>query len=150
MRIAVILTVENGQRYKGEMNLTPTGRIREIKPPPSKHSTDLDEPASAVPVARDFSLNVLAFMKRFGRRMTGPARFTLLVAYMAKGSISVDIQLAAAEKQWNKMTSITGGKFNRAHSNRAQGWGWVRFMKRGTYRLEPEWKGIFTKDGHER
>jgi hypothetical protein len=90
----------------------------------------------------DFSLNPRAFMKRFGYGRSGPAKFTLLLAYFARGEIGQDIQLGQLDKCWSSMTAFLG-KFNRFYSNEAKTRGWVNSTQKGHYSLAREWKGAF-------
>lgn len=104
------------------------------------------EPASASPnqdIRPSFHLNPLAFMKRYGRGLRGPQRFTLLVARLSGGKVGQQTAHADLKKNWNQMKSVMGGKFNPAHGNRAKANGWVDTKKRGVYTLAPEWKDIF-------
>jgi len=90
----------------------------------------------------DFSMSLRAFAKKFGKGLSGPKKFVLLVAYLAKGKSATTVQLAAVEKTWNKLTSQLGGKFNNAYATRAREGDWVDTEKSGAYRLRPSWAEI--------
>ena len=64
-----------------------------------------------------FNMNALAFMKKNARGLSGPQKFTLLLARLVEGIVSKEISSGELEKQWNKMTVILGGKFNGAYGN---------------------------------
>ena len=95
--------------------------------------------------ALDFSTPIRAFVKRNGNGMSGPKKFTLLVAYLTKGETTKQTSLAEIEKQWNKMTakSLLGMKFNRFYSSQAKENDWVITGKTGSYSLRPSWKEVF-------
>jgi hypothetical protein len=79
-------------------------------------------------------------MKRYGAGTSGPRRFAILLARMARGSLATPIKSADIEKQWNKMKPIMGGAYNGAYPTRAKESGWVDNPKVGSYVLLSEWK----------
>ena len=87
-----------------------------------------------------FDTNVLAFMKKHGRKLPGPQKFTLLLAHQVQGKPSEQIPFSDLQKQWNKMKGVLGGKFNPAFANRAKANGWVDTPKHGVYALTGSWK----------
>jgi hypothetical protein len=87
-----------------------------------------------------FSLNVRAFMKRYGSKLSGTQKFTLLVARLAQGKVGHAVSLKEIESWWNKMKGILGGAYNPAHSTRAKDRGWVDSPKFGAYALSHDWK----------
>lgn len=88
-----------------------------------------------------FSLNVRAFMKRYGSKLGGTQKFALLVARLAQGKIGHPVPTKEIEAWWNKMKSILGGPYNPAHSTRAKDRGWVDSPKYGVCALSDDWKG---------
>jgi hypothetical protein len=115
----------------------------------TKRRTASRQPA---PVAReqgrrdiDLSMPIRAFVKRFAGGLSGPKKFTLLLAHLAKGDVSKNVSLELIEKNWNKMTAknLLGMKFNRFYSNTAKDHDWVNTDKPGLYHLRPSWKAIF-------
>lgn len=86
-----------------------------------------------------FDTNPRFFMKKHARRLNGPQKFTLLVAWLAKGDRSRSVSYGAVHKAWGKMTAILG-KFNPAHSTRAKDNGWVDTPRQGHYILSQSWK----------
>ena len=92
----------------------------------------------------DFSVQVKAIVKRYARRMSGPEKFTLLVAWLTKGDQKVEVPLNAVVALWNKMTArdLLGGKFNHFYPNQAKTNDWVESKKTGKYSLRPSWKEI--------
>lgn len=94
----------------------------------------------------DFGLNQRAFLKRHARKLSGgPKKFVAVLACLAKGDTSKDVPLNDIVQLWNKSSSksLLGMKFNRFFSTTARENGWVDSRKRGFYRLESSWKGIF-------
>jgi hypothetical protein len=87
-----------------------------------------------------FSLNARAFMKRYGKGLSGSQKFTLLAAYLAKGKPGAQISSDQIVAEWDRMTSILGGTFNHAHATRAKESGWIDSPKRGIYLLSSTWK----------
>ncbi len=91
----------------------------------------------------DFGMSDRAFIKKYGKKMGGPQRFTLLLAYLTKGSIDKSIKAKEVQKHWNRMTALLDGEFNSAYSCRAKDKDWVDTKKRGEYNLRPSWERIF-------
>jgi len=92
-----------------------------------------------------FDMNVLAFMNAYARGMKGPQKFTLLLAYLAKGDVAQRVAPAVLKGHWNKMKAVLGGRFNPAHANRAKAKGWVDSPEHGVYTLSDRWKGCIAK-----
>ena len=98
---------------------------------------------SAVKTDIDFSINERAFVKRYATDKSGPKKFTLLLAYLAKGEIDKNIELSEIKKHWGKMTSkALLGKFNMFYPNDAKTRGWIDSKEYGNYNLTNEWKVI--------
>jgi len=93
-----------------------------------------------------FKMNALAFMNKNARGLSGPQKFTLLVARLVEGSTSKQIASTDVQKHWNKMKGVLGGKFNPAYANRAKVNGWVDGPKHGTYVLSENWKSALEKN----
>ena len=94
------------------------------------------------PTAISFSMNVLAFMKKYGARLSGDKKFALLLAYLTKGESSKQVSFAEMKSHWNRMTSVMGGKLNPAYANRAKANGWIDTPVHGSYNLASDWKRI--------
>ncbi|MFZ3012038.1 MAG: hypothetical protein WA060_03545 [Minisyncoccia bacterium] len=94
----------------------------------------------------DFSLNERNFIKTYAKGMSGPKKFTLLLAFMAKGRTNVDVEMSAISTKWSKMTGkdLLGYKFNLYYSVTAKTSGWVDSKKHGTYHLRNTWMNIFS------
>jgi hypothetical protein len=91
----------------------------------------------------DFSINERAFVNRYATDKSGPKKFTLLLAYLAKGEVEKNIQLSEIKKHWGKMTAKTLlGKFNMFYPNDAKTHGWIDSKEYGSYNLTNEWKEI--------
>lgn len=102
------------------------------------------EPTGAARI--NFDMSARAFVRKYGERMSYPQKFTLLIAFLSKGKLSVEISLKNIEKLWKRMTSkdLLKGKFNRSYSTKAKTQGWIREGKKaGFYRLDPSWTNIF-------
>lgn len=106
--------------------------------------TKLERPSKITPKGLDFHLPERAFIRAYARNLSGPKKFVLLIAYLAKGKVNVDVQLRDVEKHWNRMTSpsLLDGKFNRFYSNAARERGWVDTKKAGIYVLRPTWMDV--------
>jgi hypothetical protein len=125
MKAEVIVTLDNGQRLRGKVQLSYDGNRAAEKAsshPPTK-------------VSLDFHLGIRAFMKRHAGPLSGPKKFALMVAYFSKGALASDVKMKEIERAWNKMRPIMGGEFNAAYAVRAKDEGWVDSPKRGSYVL---------------
>ena len=89
-----------------------------------------------------FHPNTLAFMKQHSRGCSGPEKVTLLLARLTKGNIAEQVSSIEIEKQWNKMKSVLGGRFNSAYLNRAKANGWIDSTKHGIYTLTNVWNEV--------
>jgi len=90
-----------------------------------------------------FSINERAFVKRYASGKSGPKKFTLLLAYLAKGQVNSNIELSDIKKHWNKMTAKNMlGKFNMFYPNDAKTRGWIDSKEYGAYNLTNEWKKL--------
>ena len=92
----------------------------------------------------DFSLNERAFVKRYASDKSGPKKFTILLAYLAKGELDKNVELREIKKLWNRMKSkvLLGGEFNLFYPNDAKNRGWIDSKQRGIYHLTREWKNV--------
>jgi hypothetical protein len=99
------------------------------------------EPAKPAPGATSlsFDMNILAFTNKYARRLSGPSKFTLVVAYLVKGNLSGQVSYQDIMGQWNKMKTVLGDP-NGAHANRAKGKGWVEPAEYGMWKLTSGWK----------
>lgn len=101
------------------------------------------EGGTTAPTEMDFSLNERAFVKRYAAKKSGPKKFTLLLAYLAKGKLEENISLRDIKKHWNKMeTKTLLGKFNQFYSSEAKTRGWVDVGGYGIYKLTKEWEQV--------
>jgi len=80
-------------------------------------------------------------MKEYSRSVKGPQKFTLLVAWLAKGNTKTEISYQSIKVHWNKMKTVMGSTFNPANCNRAKAAGWVDTPKFGVYVLCDSWQG---------
>lgn len=91
----------------------------------------------------DFSLPIRPFIKRYAGNLSGPKKFTLLLARMTLGDLKKEIPLIQIEQNWNKMNSLMGVGFNRFYTQQAKDNGWVDTSKKGFYNLRSSWIEIF-------
>ena len=139
MKIEIKIFDEVGNVYEGSMFLS----VAQEQGSPNKISKGGTTRKSMGRIASvDFDLNERAFAKRYAKSLSGPKKFTLLVAYLTKGDFATQITSNEVEKLWNKMKGLLGGKFSRSHSNRAKEYGWVDAPKRGCFRLRKEWSEV--------
>lgn len=94
----------------------------------------------------EFDLNDRAFFKQYtAKKMNGPKKFTLIVAYKAKGVVDIDISLKDIEKTWKKMKGLLEVPFQRIYGTRAKENAWLNSERDGLFSLSKEWKKIFRK-----
>lgn len=139
MKITFVLTDDRGNEFEGSAILTPASRERKRRTPrtgPGRIKAAADP---------SLDLNPLAFMKRYGAGLSGPHKFTLLLARLTAGDPSKGIAVAELSNQWNKMKSVMEGPFNPAYANRAKANGWVDTHKQGIYVLCASWKEALEK-----
>lgn len=96
----------------------------------------------------DFSKPIRPFIKQHAGRLSGPKKFTLVLAYLAGGDPSKKVALEDIQTCWNRMTAkgLLGMKFNRFYSAAAKDSDWVNTEKNGLYHLRPSWKDIFHEE----
>ncbi len=91
----------------------------------------------------NFNLNQRAFVSRFAAGKSGPKKFVLMVAYLAKGKQTDSIKLVKIKEVWEKMKAKSLlGKFNDFYPNSATTKGWVNSRDHGSYNLTEEWKDV--------
>ena len=92
----------------------------------------------------DFDMPTRPFIKKYAKGMSGPQRFTLLLAGLVNGDLKKEVQLKEIHKTWNAMTALMDKmKFNRFFTSQAKDRDWVESKQRGFYSLRPSWKEIF-------
>jgi hypothetical protein len=96
----------------------------------------------------DYSKPLRPFVKRYGAGMSGPKKFTLVLAHLAGGDLSKNVSLDQVQRYWSRMTAkgLLGMKFNRFYSAKAKDNDWVNTEKSGLYHLRPSWKEIFNEE----
>jgi len=137
MRIHITLTDDEGAVFEGDVNLAPVGAARTAR----KHAKAAPNPKTLLemPLKLDFTKPERAFVKTHAKGLSGQGKFVLVLAYVAKGTVGKEIQLADVVGRWNKMTSLLG-IFNLSYTNRAKENGWVDTKKKGLYVLTSTWK----------
>jgi hypothetical protein len=118
-------------------------KLEEVVFGKGKHKKEEREKKIVSSMEIDFSLNERAFVKRHAADKSGPKKFVLLVAYLARGELNKDIELTAIKKLWNKMSAkqLLGG-FNMFYPNEAKTKGWLDSRTHGNYALTKEWKNV--------
>ncbi|MBI3528304.1 MAG: hypothetical protein HY067_10070 [Betaproteobacteria bacterium] len=93
----------------------------------------------------DFSTPIRPFVKKHAVGMSGPKKFTLVLAHLAGGDVGKKVSLEEVERQWSRMTAkgLLDIKFNRFYSASAKDNDWVNTEKSGLYHLRPSWQSIF-------
>jgi hypothetical protein len=101
---------------------------------------------SALSTQVDLDVTLRAFVKKYATGMSGPKKFTLLLARLARGDLKAEIALSEIERSWNKMrsNSLMGMNFNRFYPVQAKTNDWVDSGRKGFYKLRPSWRGIFS------
>lgn len=145
MRVQISITDDEGRVFEGEAELSLLGHGSGKPVSGRERSRKSHETKSGSLQTPVVSLNPRAFMKRYARGRSGPQKFTLLLACLAKGDSSREITFQRIRGQWHKMTSVIG-KFNPSHSIRAKDNGWVDTKKQGVYVLTPSWKEVLSLD----
>jgi hypothetical protein len=105
----------------------------------------LRQVTSGKPSKIDFGLNERNFVKTYAKGMSGPKKFTLLLAFIAKGKVGEEVKVSLIRSKWNKLKAknLLGYKFNVNYPNAAKTSGWVDTKKYGTYFLRNSWMQIF-------
>lgn len=82
MKAHIVVTTADGKTYEANVDLVTVGNA------PKAASTRKNQIAAAShqPKQVDFELSIRNFVKTYGRSMSGPQRFALLVAYYTKGN----------------------------------------------------------------
>ena len=136
MKLTFSLVDATGKEYRGSVVLTsaesssPTAQSKVSAKPTVKTTSEIS-----------FAGNPRAFMKRLSSGLSGPQKFTLLLAKLAQGDTSKAINLSEILATWDKMTGILG-KANSAYATRAKDNGWVDSPKAGAYVLCDGWAEI--------
>jgi hypothetical protein len=141
VKVHVSITTDVGVVYTGEME------VEALVPESAalKKRSNKREQLSRNDAKIDFDLPVRPFIKRHANGMSGgPRRLTLLVARIAEGNGSAQVQRSQVIRLWNKMTQLMGGGFNSAYETRARDSGWISSPKAGVFTLLPGWKEIFS------
>lgn len=146
MKATLIITDDDNNKWHFEFPLerfdTPKTQRRAVPQKQTSNRTRRakERPEPQLNQAGDLSLPLRPFMKKYARGASGPQKFALLIAHLAKGKLDAEVSRAEVEKHWNKMKGLLGAS-NPAFSTRARDSGWVDSAKFGVYKLLPGWKG---------
>jgi hypothetical protein len=90
-----------------------------------------------------FDLNPRAYISRYASDKSGPKKFVLMVAFLAKGDMEKDISMTDIKSLWAKMsTKKLLGNYNDFYPNEAKTKGWVDTHEYGIYQLTGEWGDV--------
>lgn len=137
MKIRITVTDDQGATFEGRAELVPV--------PESGKASKVVAKARAAPrpaTNLSFSLNTLAFMKKYARSMSGSRKFTLLLAHLVQGNADQEISGEQIASTWNRMKTVLGSAYNAVHATRAKAEGWINSPKRGHYALSDSWKEV--------
>jgi CHASE2 domain-containing sensor protein len=112
---------------------SPTAQPKKAKP------NGVSEQRTAIP---DLAMPLRPFVNKHARKMSGPEKFTLVLAHMTKGKTGVKVEGAVITKAWAKMTGLLKCDFNTAYPTRAKDKGWVDSPRHNSYSLLPGWTEI--------
>lgn len=133
MKAHILITDEKGTSFEGSVELV---RIAKgAKTPKRKEHHKIDTAPSLY-----FSLNPRAFMKRYGKNLSGSQKFTLLLARFVEGKVGQEFSVKEIASTWDRMKPVMGGEYNTAHAIRAKEKGWVDSSKRSMYVLSVSWR----------
>jgi hypothetical protein len=135
MKARIIITDDQGHTFEGSAELVRVSRSAKTSRAVAK-TRAAPRPATNL----SFSLNVLAFMKKYARSMSGSRKFTLLLAHLVQGKTGQEIAGERIASAWNRMKSVLGGAYNGAHATRAKAEGWIDSPKWGHYALSSSWR----------
>jgi len=146
--------MRQGNSQEGELILRLLGQIRDLvdetigllgktnRPAKTKVGNRTPKPPPADSSKLDYGMPIRAFFKKYQAGLSGPKKFTLLVAYLSKGNLQQSVPTADLRKNWNRMKGLLGFEFNTFYSTSAKDSDWVNAEK-NAYRLRPSWKEIF-------
>lgn len=94
----------------------------------------------------DFGIPIRPFVKRYAKGLSGPKKFVLLLAWFVKGDEKKEVSLSDLQVQWEKMkgSSLLGLEFNRFFPAEAHENDWIERVRKGFYRLRPDWRNILS------
>ena len=91
----------------------------------------------------NFNLNSRAFFKQNVKSLTGPKKYTLVVAYLTKGKVGQELSSDKIKACWDKHSKLLGGKLKSGvYGTRAKESGWLDDPKYGFYCLTKDWVDI--------
>ena len=142
MKAILKVTDDGGNVYQGEVVLVPVAGARHSKTVISQKSL------SEAPISPtlDFTLSSRPFIKKNVTLQTsGPQKFVILLAWLVKGKIGVQIKAEIFQKEWNKVRGPIGLDYQSMYATRAKDHGWIDSPKLGVFVLARDWKGAFSR-----
>jgi hypothetical protein len=92
----------------------------------------------------DLDIPIRAYAKRYAAGKSGPQKFVLILAHLAKGDVGKNIEINNLRAQWSKMSGKNLlGEYNSFYSDRAKTEGWVDSPKHSIYCLTKEWRKVY-------
>jgi hypothetical protein len=139
VRATIVLRDENGTEYTGTVELTAV---------PSGPKARKAEPKGTVRAQQrgkiDFRVSCRAFVKEHvSRESSGPQKFVIVAAWIAKGDTSVEIASSQIAKEWKRASGLLGGSIARVYGTRAKDNGWIDSLKKGAFVLQATWPKAF-------
>lgn len=135
MKVRITVTDDQNITFEGSAEL-----VRVSKTAGASRAMAKTHVASRSTAKLSFSLNSLAFMKKYAKGVSGSRKFTLLLAHLVEGKIGQEIAGERIASTWNRMKQVLGGAYNAAHATRAKAEGWIDSPKWGHYALSTSWK----------
>jgi hypothetical protein len=141
MKAKILITDDKGDQFVGEITLSSAKKIKY----PKEVATIKKE------MVPNFDMNKKAFIKQYGKGLSAPRKFVLLLAYLVKGEISKEKSTEEIKKHWNKLKSVLKNqkkekmKFNTYYVDVAKSNNWIDSKKHGFYYLTSDWEEIFLK-----
>jgi hypothetical protein len=93
----------------------------------------------------DYTLAERAFFKKYVGALSGPKKFVLAVAYLAKGEEGLDVELTAVRELWKSVEGVMGGACRGMYKTRAVESPWIHLKsKEGKVSLRMGWAGALS------
>ncbi len=133
----LVRQIEEAQATLNKILSLVKGGVAPAKPPKRARAKKSGGDSSSS-AALDFSMGLRAFVKKHKSGKSGAQKFTLLLAYLAKGDGKKAVALDEIVREWKTMTALLGS-YNNVHALRAREADLVD-SKEGLYLLRPGWK----------
>ena len=142
MKAFIRIVDDSGVEYEGLAELNIVGKVKTPAAPAPRAA-----PETPAKNLLDYSLNLRAFMKKYGAGASRPQKFTLLAARLAEGDLGADVEGKLLTAEWNRMKQIMGGRYNGAYATRSKDKGWIDSSSRGHFKLGVNWRDAIPESG---